>query len=329
MSPVTKAQYQIHACVLLWGFTAVLGKLISLPALALVWWRMLIVVVCVAWLPSLWRGLRRLPPRLVAIYLGIGGIVALHWLAFYAAIKLANASVAVTMLAFGPVLLALVEPPIVGRRVEPRELLLGLAVLPGAALVAGGMPREMGLGALVGVLSTLLVAVFGALNKRYVDRADPLLVTALELGGGTLLLTLLAPLFGSGNTPFVLPDARDAALLVALALGCTLLPFALSLVALRHLSAYSVQLATNLEPVYAIVLAILLLGEQRQLGTSFYAGVLIIFSAVILYPLLIARPGRMPQRNPEADARSQKNNNRSRPCRSSARVEGLKETERR
>lgn len=289
LSPSAKAQYQIHFCVMLWGFTAILGKLITLPALSLVWWRMLIVVACAACMPRIWRGLHRLPPRLLLIYLGIGCIVALHWLTFYAAIKLANASVGATCIALGPVMLAVVEPLIVGRRFEISELWLGIAVVPGVMLVVGGMPREMYPGASLGVLSTLLVAIFGALNKRYVEHADALLVTALELAGGTLLLTLIAPLLSAGTSLYSLPGLRDGLLLLALSLGCTLLPFALSLVALRHLSAYSVQLATNLEPVYAVVLAVILLGEQHELSTRFYCGVLIIFATVIAYPLIRAR----------------------------------------
>ena len=106
MSPVRKALLQIHFCVLLWGFTAILGKLISLPALELVWWRMLIVVAVLAAWPPLWRELRALDPAMLARFAGIGILVALHWLTFYGAIKLANASVAATCIAVGPIFLA-------------------------------------------------------------------------------------------------------------------------------------------------------------------------------------------------------------------------------
>jgi len=291
LSDTARAQLQIHFCVLLWGFTAILGKLISLPALALVWWRMLIVAGVLLMLPRLWRGLRALPVRLALAYSGIGVIVALHWLTFYGAIKLANASVAATCIALAPVFLALVEPFITRRRFQPRELLLGIAVVPGVALVVGGIPEHMRIGVAIGALSALLVALFGAFNKRLVTHADALTVTCIELGAGALFLTMLAPLLPHHGSAFALPDARDAWLLLVLAFGCTLLPFALSLVALRHLSAYSAQLAVNLEPVYAIGLAILLLGEQRELGPRFYAGVAIVLGAVLLHPLLL-RPSR-------------------------------------
>jgi len=293
MSELRKAQLQIHFCVLLWGFTAIFGRLITLPALALVLWRMLIVVAVLALVPRVWRSLRVMPARLIAAYAGIGVLVALHWLTFYAAIKLANASVGATCMAVAPVFLAIVEPLIARSRFDPRELVLGILVIPGVVLVAGGVPHAMQLGLLVGVVSALLVALFSALNKRLVEHADPLTVTGIELAAGVVLLTALAPLLPHDGPMLPLPGVHDAVLLLALALGCTLLPYSLALHALRHLNAYSVQLATNLEPVYAIVLAIPLLGEQRELALSFYAGVAIILLSVLAQPLLVRRTRRV------------------------------------
>ena len=293
MTPAARAHWQIHFCVLLWGFTAILGKLITLPALPLVWWRMLLVAGTLLLVPRIWRSLRALPRRLAWSYAGVGALVGLHWLTFYGAVKLANASVAATCMALATVFIAIIEPRLAGRRFSMRDLALGIAVLPGVALVVGGVPDEMRAGVAVGALSALFVALFGALNKRLVHHADPLTVTTIELGAGTLTLTLLWPLLAL-LTPslaggFVIPGVRDAGLLLLLAFGCTLLPFALSLVALRHMSAFTAQLAGNLEPVYAIVLAILLLGEQRELTPAFYAGVAIIMGAVLAHPLLSRR----------------------------------------
>ncbi|MGA9421242.1 MAG: DMT family transporter [Rhodanobacteraceae bacterium] len=280
---------------MLWGFTAILGKLITLSALALVWWRMLLVAAALLLVPRAWRGLWKLSARLIAAYAGIGVIVAMHWLTFYGAIKLANASVAATCIALAPVFLAVVEPWIARRRLDPRELLLGIAVVPGMALVAGGVSTQMRLGVAVGVLSAFLVALFGSLNKRLATHDDPLTVTGLELGAGALFLTLCAPFVPHAETAFALPDAHDAVLLLILSMGCTLLPFALSLVALRSLSAFTVQLAVNLEPVYAIALAIVLLGEQHQLDGAFYVGVAIILAAVFAHPLFSRKPAGLPQ----------------------------------
>ena len=297
MQPIHRARLQIHFCVLLWGFTAIIGKLITLQALPLVWWRMLLVTLALLLMPKVWRGLRAMPARTRWAYAGIGVLVSLHWLTFYAAIKLSNASVGATCIALGPVFLAFMEPWLAKRRFDPRELFIGAAVVPGVVMVVGGVPDGMRIGIAVGVLSALFVALFGSLNKRMVNDGDPLTITCIELGTGTLFLTLLAPLLPHAGAAFVLPDAHDALLLLVLSFGCTLLPFALALVALRHMTAFGTQMVTNLEPVYAIVLAIVLLGEQRQLDGWFYAGVVVILVAVFAHPLL-AR-GKRPAVQPE------------------------------
>lgn len=290
-----KAQLQIHVCVVLWGFTAIFGKLISLEAVPLVWWRMVLVAVILALVPRVWRAWRVLPARLLASYAGIGVIIAMHWLTFYGSIKLANASVGATCMALGPVFLAIVEPVVIRRRFDVRELLLGAAMIPGVILVVGGVPIGMRLGIAVGALSALLVAFFSTLNKRLVHLADPLAVTAIELSAGAVMLTLVAPFLP--GPAFVLPGARDAVFLVILAVGCTIVPFTLALVALRELSAFAAQLAVNLEPVYAIILASLLLGEHHELGLRFYLGVAIILMLVLLYPFIARRvePGGHPE----------------------------------
>jgi drug/metabolite transporter (DMT)-like permease len=286
MQPVNQARLQIHFCVLLWGFTAILGKLITLPALPLVWWRMLLVTGALLLVPRVRRHLRAMSWRLIGAYAGIGVLVSLHWLTFYAAIKLSNASVGATCIALGPVFLAFIEPWIARRKFDPRELLIGVAVVPGVVMVVGGVPADMRIGIAVGVLSALFVALFGSLNKRMVESGDPLTVTFIELGTGTVFLTLLAPLLPHQGALFVLPGLHDALLLLALAFGCTLLPFTLALVALRHMSAFGTQMVTNLEPVYAIVLAVVLLGEQHELDHWFYLGVVVILAAVFVHPLL-------------------------------------------
>jgi drug/metabolite transporter (DMT)-like permease len=286
MTPTTKAWAQIHFCVVLWGFTAILGKLITLPAAALVWWRMLIVSAVLACVPTVWRGIARLEPKLIAIYAGIGVLVALHWLAFYGAIKLSNASVAATCIATAPVFLAWIEPLFTAHKFNARELLLGIVVVPAVALVVGGTPGNMRLGIVAGIVAAALCALFGALNKRFVEQAAPLTVTAIEIGAGAMFLSAVGPLIVSDASQFSLPNNHDALLLIVLALVCTLLPYALSLVALRKLSAFGAQLAINLEPVYAVLLAIPMLGEQRELHWQFYAGVTAIMMVVLIHPYL-------------------------------------------
>eukprot|EP00456_Euglypha_rotunda_P014416 TRINITY_DN14523_c0_g2_i2.p1 TRINITY_DN14523_c0_g2~~TRINITY_DN14523_c0_g2_i2.p1 ORF type:complete len:170 (+),score=40.84 TRINITY_DN14523_c0_g2_i2:51-560(+) len=149
----------------------------------------------------------------------------------------------------------------------------------------------MRLGVLVGVVSALFVSFFIALNKRFAEQGDSLLVTGLELGAGLVLIGCAAPFLPDGfATLSQLPTGMDAVWLGVLAVVCTLLPFTLSLVALRKISAFAAQLTINLEPIYTIVFAALLFNEQRELGPSFYLGVVVVLSAVFLHPLVARRP---------------------------------------
>lgn len=248
---------------------------------------MTLVTAALFLLPSFWRSLAAMPRVLIAIYAAIGVIVALHWLTFYAAIKLANASVAATCMALAPVFIALFEPFISGRRFDMRELIFGVAVIPGVALVVGGTPLHMRAGIVVGALSALLVAFFAIFNKRYIGNSRALTVTGIEMVAGAAALLIIATALPRSSWSIQVPSTHDAWLLVALAIGCTLLPYSLSLVALKKLSAFSTALAVNLEPVYAIVFAILLLGEQHELTASFYLGVAILLATVVLHPVLV------------------------------------------
>jgi drug/metabolite transporter (DMT)-like permease len=275
--------------VVLWGFTAILGKLITLSATQLVWWRMLLVTLALACFPRVWRALAQMSRRDVAVYAGIGCVVAVHWLAFYGSVKLANASVAATTMALAPVVVALIEPWLTGARFERHNLLLGILVIPGVALVVGGLPRDMHLGFWVGVASAVLAALYNLLNKRHLGQRDAMSVTWLELGAGFLLLTLLGPFVAPDERPFVLPTVQDGAWLLVLAFFCTLIPFVVSLGTLRYLSAFTTQLAINLEPIYAIALAVLFLGEARELTALFFLGVVVVIAAVFGHGWLTAK----------------------------------------
>ena len=275
-------------CVLLWGFTAILGKLITLPTGALVVWRMGLVAALLALWPRVWRGIDAISRVQILRYAAIGVVIALHWLAFYGSIRLANASVAVGCVALGSVFAAIIEPPITGRPHERAELLLGLLVIPGMALLVGGVPLSMYLGVAVGVLSALLAALFAALNKRYATDDPPEAVTLIQMTAGALAIALGASVVFGADQTLRVPDATDLGWLLVLAIVCTLLPFMLWLQALRHVSAFTTQLTLNLEPVYAIVLAALLFHEYRQLTPSFYAGVSVIIATVFLQPRLTA-----------------------------------------
>jgi drug/metabolite transporter (DMT)-like permease len=151
--------------------------------------------------------------------------------------------------------------------------------------VVGGIPGSMHLGFWVGVISAALAAAFNALNKRFLGHHDAMAVTWIELGAGFLVIALLAPFSGG----VVLPSARDGAWLAVLAIACTLIPFAMALATLRHLSAFTTQLAINLEPVYAILIAVLFLGEARELNGLFFLGVAIVLAVVFGHAALQQR----------------------------------------
>jgi drug/metabolite transporter (DMT)-like permease len=249
---------------------------------------MLLVSGALATVPRFWRGLAKVAGRSVVSYLGIGVVVAAHWLTFYASIKLSNASVAATCMAFTSLFIAFFEPFLMRRAFDARELLFGFAVIPGVALVVGGTPAQMRTGLAFGVVSAFLAAMFGILNKRFIEHGAALTITGLEMAAGAVCLALLAPVLPARSV-FVLPSHHDAVLLIILALGCTLAPFALSLVALRHLTAFTTALAINMEPVYSIMLAMVIFREQQQLSSSFYAGVAIVLAMVFSHPLLMER----------------------------------------
>lgn len=277
---------QIHFSVFLWGFTAILGKLITLAALPLVFWRVLIVTLCLFfWLP-VWRQLARVSRRDLRLAIANGTLVVLHWLCFYGSIKAANASVAATCMALAPVFLSVVEPLWRRQPFALRDLGVALACIPGVALVVGGIPGEMYWGMLLGVLAAFLAALFGLGNKALAMRMPALALTSIQMGTGALLLAVTLPFWPAFGMAVDWPAGDDWLWLSVLAVVCTLLPFALSLVALRRLSAFSAQLAVNLEPVYAITLAALLLGEGGELRWTFYAGVALILAAVIGYAFL-------------------------------------------
>ncbi len=304
MKSSSRALLQIHFCVFLWGFTAILGKAITLQALPLVWWRMLIVTGALMLIPRFWRGCTRLSNRHAMTYLGIGIVVAMHWVTFYGSIKLSNASVAATCMAFTPFFIAFLEPFMMRRAFDARELFFGLAVIPGVALVVGGTPTGMRTGLAVGTVSAFLAAIFGILNKRFIEQSEALTVTGLEMAAGVACLSVIAVILPVSSV-VVGPSGHDAALLVILALGCTLAPFALSLVALRRLTAFTSALALNMEPVYAIVLAIAIFGEQQQLRKSFYAGLVIVLAVVFSHPLLLAAGSGNAEASPAAAHRDQ------------------------
>lgn len=285
-----RAYAKLHVAVFLFGFTAILGALIQISALEIVWWRVLITAGSLLFFIRGARSVVHLPWRDRLLFLGIGGIVALHWLTFYGAIKYSNASVTLICMATASFFTAIVEPLIMRERFKRLDLTFGLLVIPGMVLIVRHLDTSMLNGVWIGLLSALLAATFASLNKKYIERAPSRTITFLEMSGSWLFLTLLAPILISNEwLTLSWPSSSDWLYLVVLALLCTTLAYILALEALKHLTAFASNLVVNLEPVYGIVLAILLLNEHQELNWQFYIGVLVILSVVIVHPIMVKR----------------------------------------
>ena len=277
-----KAFIQLHIAVLLAGLTGVLGKLISLNEGLLVWYRLLLTA------PSLWllallrRQQVRIDKRDVWRIFGIGGIAALHWVAFYGSIKYSNVSVGLLCFSAIGFFTALVEPLVLRHRIDVVELLLGVLVIVGIFFIFQVDPHfKVGIG--VGLVSAFLGSLFPVLNKRILRRVSSENVTLYELSGGFLVLTALMPLYlWLFPAPSLLPDWQDLGRLLILAWACTVLAFNLSMSALQKISAFTVNLTYNLEPVYGILLAFALFREDKYLSTGFYVGFLLILLSIVL-----------------------------------------------
>ncbi len=287
MNPTRQAYINLHIAVLLFGFTAILGDLILLPAVVLVWWRVFITSISLLFLIQFGRNLHLLPKKLIGQYMGIGVIVGIHWITFFGAVKYSNASVCLVCMATTSFFTAILEPIILKQKIKKVEILLGLLIIPGMALIVRSLDFSMWTGVALGLTSALLAALFSIFNKKLVDQADPMSITFLELGSAWLSISLILPLYFYQNPETAFwPQQMDWVYLLILALLCTTLAYVLSLRALKYISAFASNLTVNLEPVYGIILAAVLLKENEELTEGFYWGCSIILLAVFCYPLL-------------------------------------------
>ncbi len=281
---VRSAYLALHMAVLLFGLSAIFGDLISLPSLSLVWWRLLFTCLSILFLIRVWDKIRAADKGLLVRMIGIGIIVALHWITFFGSIKQANASVALVCLATTAFFTALIEPFIMKQRWKGYEMMLGLAMVPGMNFVVQGVPDSMVSGIWLGLLSAIFIATFASLNKQLIHRADPIFITFVELGSGWLFISAVFA-FMSSSIDFW-PVGMDWIYLLALAILCTTVGYVLALKAMRQLSAFIAMLTMNLEPVYGMILAWFLLDDATELTGSFYIGVAIILVSIFIHPYL-------------------------------------------
>ena len=277
-----KALIQLHIAVFLAGFPAVLGKLIGLNEGLLVLYRLLITVIALWLFLFFTKKLQRIALSDLLKIVGVGIIVALHWVAFYGSIKYANISIAVTCLAAAGFFAALFEPIVFRRRIDFIEALLGLISVIGISIIFDFHP-EYKKGIAFGIVSALASAIFPIFNKKLVARFDARTLTLYELGGGLVGFSFILPLYLKlFPANYYLPTLTDWIWLSVLAIICTALCFDLQLNALKKISAFTSTLTYNLEPVYGIILGFIIFHENKELHPQFYLGVALIILAVIL-----------------------------------------------
>lgn len=286
-----KALFRLHVAVFLAGFTAILGKLITLNEGLLVWYRLLITVLTLLLLQYLKKKLVRLSTVDALQLFGIGAIVAIHWVTFYGSVKYANASVALVCFSATGFFTAFLEPLILKRPVAAAEVLLGLLTITGIYIIFDFHPQYK-LGIIFGIVSAMGSALFPVFNKKMVARIEPHAVLMYEMTGGLLTLTLLVPLYlQQFPAAYYIPTTTDWLWLLVLGWFCTVLSFELQLNALKKISAFTANLTYNLEPVYGIAMAFVFFKENEELSRGFYIGVGLILLAVIfqMYRVVMQR----------------------------------------
>ena len=287
-----KAFIQLHIAVLLAGFTAILGKLIDLNEAWLVWWRLVLTIVCLWGILIIRKELIKIEWKDVLKLFGVGGIIAMHWLFFYGSIKYSNVSVGVTCLSAIGFFTAIMEPLIRRRRIDIVEVLLGLLAIGGIYLIFDFFP-EYKVGIIFGIISALLACLFPIFNKTILNRFSPKIVTTYEMTGGLILLSLVIPFYLSYYpAPYFMPTPSDWFWLVILAVFCTVFAFILSLNSLKHLSAFTTNLSYNFEPIYSIIMAFIIFNENKFLGAGFYYGFALILLAVTFQMMRVYRDRR-------------------------------------
>ena len=280
---------KLHIAVFLWGFTGVLGRLITLNAPLLVWYRIFITILTL-FVISWFRGeLQKLPLKRTLQLFGIGFIIALHWVCFYASIKYANVSIALVCLSSAGLFTAVIEPIFTKKKFNEIDFLLGFIGIVGIYLIFHFDPHYK-IGIIIGLLSTIFSVIFSILNKKVVASVAPKTIMLYELSGGLISITLLLPFYlHAFPANQLLPSLSDWFWLLLMSWFCTVLAMDLSLQALKKVSAFTQNLTLNLEPVYGIILAFAVYNENKELATGFYYGFGLIILSVALQMLRVLK----------------------------------------
>ncbi|MCG8474257.1 MAG: DMT family transporter [Cytophagales bacterium] len=286
-----KDYLHLHFIVFIWGFTAVLGVLISIPAVEAVFYRTLIAAVTLGlWVCASKRLSFRLKKRDAMKMLGTGMIIGAHWMFFFAAAEVANASVCLAGSATCALWTSLLEPLLTGKKLRFTEVFLGMVVIVGLYVIFL-FQFNHALGLAFGIMAAVLAAVFTIFNSKLSKGYHHLVITFYEMVGACLAVVLFFPVyahfFAEGQTLRLVPGGMDWIYLSVLALLCTVYAYSASVELMKRISAFAMNLSVNLEPVYGMLLAVYFLNEDKDMNEGFYLGTLMILVSVVAYPLVI------------------------------------------
>ena len=284
----SKSYLHLHLIVFIWGFTAVLGRLISLDALPLVWFRMLFAVLFIFFYIRIKKIPIALPKRTILKFLVAGLVIALHWFTFFRAIKVSNVSITLACLSTGAFFTSLIEPIFFKKKVIWYEIFFGLIVVFGLSILfhVEGNYRE---GIILALTSAFLSASFAVINSKFIKDNNATVISFYELSGGVLFFSLFLLFSNSFSANFFQLTTSDFVYLIILSSVCTAYAFIASTAVMKFLSPYTVMLTINLEPIYGIILAVLVFKDKEQMSYEFYIGAFIILITVLLNGIIKSR----------------------------------------
>lgn len=292
MIATTKDYIKLHFLVFLWGFTAVLGKLVSIPSVEMVFYRTLLAAVGMAVLIIAMRGSFVVSKSDFIKIMLTGFIVAIHWLTFFGAGRIANPSTSLVGFATCSFWAALIEPIAKRKKIHLLEIGLGVVVILGLYIIFA-RDFQYPLGLLLGVISGLTAAIFSVINSKLVVRINAQTITFYEMASACVIILLFLPVYQSSwadNGQLVLlPLWSDWIYIAIMAWVCSVYAYSAAINLTKKLSVFFIQLALNLEPVYGITLALIVFGSKEVMSLNFYTGTFIIISAVAIYPFLKKR----------------------------------------
>lgn len=288
LSDNAKSHLQLHLIVFIWGFTAVLGRLITLDALPLVWFRMLFAVAFIFIYIRVKKISLKIPPKVILKFLVAGLVISLHWFTFFRAIKVSNVSITLACLSTGAFFTSLIEPIFFGKKVIWYEIFFGLIVVFGLSIIFN-VEGNYAEGITLALISAFLSASFSVINSKFVKDYEPTVISFYELSGGVLFFSGFLLFSNSFDVNFFQLTSNDFMYLMILSSICTAYAFIASTAVMKFLSPYTVMLTINLEPIYGIILAVLIFKDKEQMSSEFYIGALIILTTVILNGILKSR----------------------------------------